>query len=325
MNMMQQFYKIAIIAAAFLLVMSIVGFVAQSSSSTYWYVDGVKDTWFMQEDVYAFRTNDLAEFRGGFSDAIVEQVVFRKNYPDKLHLVYFKSGTSDWDRQNTINQIKDDAQFSRDFPVITRFNTATYQDGLWYVSDDQLLVTFRGGAPGESALKTWTGKHGLVTMHNPSNLPEGGNYSYIFKWDAQDADIQNGILLARQIYLQDSSVLLNVEPNLIKAYDEYAEPVTPAPISTSVASIDGESTTDKFYVVNEHNTELQVFFNINSTKNNLQFSIFDLQGRQHHFRPIDWQETQLRADIANLPAGVYFSCILNEGGQIMVSQRFRKI
>lgn len=319
MNMMRRFYKVTYMLGAFAMVASIVGFVAQSASSTYWFVDGIKDTWFIQEDVYAFRTNDLEKFEGEIDDAIVEQIVFRSNYPDKLHLVYFKEDVYAWDKQSFREKIQSHPQFLRDFPVVTRFNSASYKDGLWYVSDDQLLVTFRGGAPKESTLKQWKNKHELVAMNNPENMPEGGNYSYIFKWDAQDTYIQNGVLLARDIYLEDSSIIINVEPNLIKAYDEYADPIM------SVRENVQEGAADKYYVVNEGNSQLQAFFNINTTREQLEFRILDLQGRQFFNKILNWQDTQVRADIATLPSGVYFSCIANARGEILVSQRFRKL
>ena len=299
------------------IVLSTLAFVSSTTSSTYWYVDGVKDVWFVQEDVYAFRTTDSEVYKGNIDYSIVDKVIFRDNYPDKLHFVYFKESASSWDRQGIIRNIEHHAQFSRAFPTITRFNTASYKDGLWYAADDQLLVTFKGGTPDKQTLSRFMNKYGLVAMNDPSNLPEGGNYSYILKWDASDMSIENSILSARAMYLADSNMVLNVEPNLLRAYDQGDGTFL------STGSNDKLVEEDKFYVMNEGNNELQVFFNIHSSDQQMFLRVLDLYGREFYVSEVDVQDNQHRVDISVLPSGMYFSCITDESGKVLVSQRFQ--
>lgn len=313
---MSRLHKIAFITFGFAFVVSTLAFVSSTANSTYWYVDGMKDVWFVQDDVYAFRTVDNNTFSGSIDYSVVDKMVFRENYPDKLHLVYFKSTASDWDKQNVIRDIEHSTQFSRTFPTITRFNTASYEDGLWYVADDQLLVTFKGGNPSEQTLDRFMNKYDLVAMNDPSNLPDGGNYSYIFKWDASDLTIENSILTAREMYIEDSSILSNVEPNLLRAFDQGDGTF----LSTGATE---EIEADKFYVVNDDNSELKAFFNVSSSTSKMQFRVLDLQGREFYVSNIDAQDTQHRVNISMLTTGMYFSCITNENGKVIVSQRFR--
>lgn len=316
MGAFNRIHKLAVFTFGFAVVVSTLAFVSSSTSSTYWFVDGVKEVWFVQDDVYAFRTTDNKAYEGAIDNSIVEKVVYREHYPDKLHFVYFKPSASEWDRQSIIRNIEHNVQFMRSFPTITRFNTASYKDGLWYAADDQLLVTFRGGTPSKQALDRFMDKYDLVAMNDPSSLPEGGNYSYIFKWDASDLSIENSILSARAMYLADSSIVLNVEPNLLRAFDQ-----GDGTFLSNGSNI--ESAEDKFYVVNDADQQLKAFFNINSTSKQMFFRVLDLYGREFYLSEVDAQDTQHQVDISILPTGMYFSCITDKNGKVMVSQRFR--
>lgn len=319
MGAFSKLHKLAFFTFGFAVVVSTLAFVSSSTNSTYWYVDAVKEVWFVQEDVYAFRTNDNKAFEGFLDNSVVEKVMFRENYPDKLHFVYFKETASEWDIQGVIRGIERDVQFSRSFPTITRFNSASYKDGLWYAADDQLLVTFKGGTPDKQTLDRFMDRYDLVAMNDPSSLPAGGNYSYIFKWDATDMTIENGILLARAIYLADSNLVMNVEPNLLRAYDQGD--------GTFLSNENGanveESVEDKYYVVNDADQKLKAFFNINSTNKQMYFRVLDLYGREFYLSEVNAMDTQHQVDISVLPTGMYFSCISDKNGKVLVSQRFR--
>lgn len=292
-----------------------VAFVSSSSNSCYWYVDGLREDWFSQDDVFAFKTNDQQEFRGYIDNGVVAKMDVRKDHGN-LHLVYFKTKATDWERQTQIREIVRDDQFDKSYPVITKFSSAPNTENLWYVADDQVLITFRAAQPDREMLEHFQMKYGLTPINDPSKLPAGGTYSYVFQWDAKTTGSSSTVDLACKMWLQDSLTILNAEPGLLKIYDGYTSTDEPE-LNTGGA--------DKFYVVNFRETQLQAFFNINSTAGKLHFRVFDLFGRDFIDEPIESEDTQVMVDISNLPAGIYFSCIARPDGSVVVSQRFRKL
>lgn len=315
-NIRKQLFRLSLVAAVFALAMGTVAFVSHSASTTYWYVDGIRDNWFIQEDVYAFTTPDGSRYIGYVDNGVVANHDFQNG----VNLIYFKSQATEWERDRQIRDIKGDSDFAHENPVVTRFTMAPYKEGLWYVAGDKVLVTFQQGKVDNSVIEHISQKYDLNLMNDPSGMPDGGIYSYIFSRNESAFQQENIIELARNMYLQDSLLIRNAEPDLMRIYE----------INTTVEESEpGEhlNSGDEFYMVNEHNTRLEAYFTVTSTQQSLQFIVTDLFGRNMYVGELGrggMADSHI-VDIAHLSQGTYFGTIIASDGQVIASRKFQKL
>lgn len=312
----KQLFRLSLVVAVFALAIGTVAFVSHSASTTYWYVDGVRDNWFIQEDVYAFTTPDNSKYIGYIDNAVVANHDFQNG----VNLVYFKSTASEWERDRQIRDIKHDSDFAHENPAVTRFTMAPYKEGLWYVAGEKVLVTFQQGKVDHATVDYINDKYNLNLINDPWEMPDGGIYSYIFQRNDAIYQTENIIELARNMYLQDSTLIANAEPDLMRIYD----------VNTSVETsetLEEVSGSDQFYMVNEHDTRLEAYYTVTSTSQSLQFIITDLFGRNMYVAELGqggMADSHI-VDIAHLSQGTYFGTIIAADGKVIASRKFQKL
>lgn len=287
----------------------------------YYYAQGEKLYWQSQYDVYAFRTVDNDTFKGIIDSAVVDQIHFRANYPDKLHLVYFSANSSNWQRLQVIDDIEHDIAFACSFPVVTMFENTPASAGMWYVADDQIMVMFKNDSLRTAHLERIKNEYGLTQINDPSNLPAGGTYAYVLQWDINDNVIENSVELSRMMYEHDSSIFLSVEPNLIRGY----EPVwveDSSEVSTNVNNIDSESTAATLYVVNIASGILGVHFSTNEPQ--YVFRMYDFFGRLLTERHLTAADKRVDINASHLSSGIYFGTLETLNGQPLATVKFLK-
>lgn len=315
-------YRFTLVTALFIGAVASVGFISSSQQTYFWYKNGEKDVWQVQGDVFAFTTNDGHAYAGYVDHSLVDSIYFRAQYPDKLQLVYFKGGTSFADRNSYINGIRQSSHYQRSYPVVTRFNTAPYTEGLWYVADNQILVTFRNGNPSAVDLSKFKNQYALTQLNDPSNLPAGGVYSYIFSWDVNNHAITNSLDYCQLIYEHDSTLVANAEPNLIKAYRELYKPDDY--LSAQTIETSGEEELN-YYIYLENNSNLSAYFDFKNQRSSYHFVVVDLFGREYTNQALENGHSFIQVDVSELAAGVYVSCLVDDNGAVQATQKFRKI
>lgn len=292
-----------------------------SSTDPYYYANGQKVYWQTQYDMYAFRTVGEVEFTGVLDSMVVDRVEFRGNYPDKLHLVYFSRNSSNWQRLQVIDDIQHHIAYSHDFPVVTMFDNTPSDAGLWYVADDLIMVMFKNDSLRNVHLPRIISEYNLTQINDPSQLPAGGNYAYIFKWDVLDETVVNSIELCREMFERDSTVLWSVEPNLIRGYElGTIEDTDTAETATDVYDLNSESSAPTFYVFNQGGQTLQAHFKVKESR--YYFRVYDLFGRLLIERHLSSDSERVDVNINHLTRGIYFSTLETLEGKPFATVKF---
>jgi hypothetical protein len=317
---MKHTQRITIFGLGAIIITAALAFKAESTDPFY-YANGQKIYWQTQYDMYAFRTADDDTFKGVLDSTVVDRVEFRGNYPDKLHLVYFSRNSSNWQRLQIVDDIEHDAAFIRSFPVVTMFDNTPSEAGLWYVADDMLMVMFKNDSIRQANLPRILDEYHLTQINDPSQLPSGGIYAYIFKWDVSDTAIVNSIELSREMFERDSTVLWSVEPNLIRGYEPvWLEDNDTTDTTTDVYDLDSESATPTFYVFNQGGQTLQAHFQVKESR--YYFRVYDLFGRLLVERHLSSETTSANININHLTRGIYFSTLETLDGKPFATVKF---
>lgn len=317
---MKYVQRIAILSVGAAIITAAFAF-KSTSTDPYYYANGQKLYWQTQYDMYAFRTIGEAAFPGTLDTTVVDRVEYRENYPDKLHLVYFSRNSSNWQRLQVIDDIRQHRAFSLDFPVVTMFDNTPSDAGLWYVADDLILVMFKNDSLRNVHLPRILSEYNLTQVNNPSQLPAGGNYAYILKWDLKDARVQNSIDLSRDMYERDSAVLWSVEPNLIRGYEPvWIEDTDTIDTATDLHDLNSKPSEPTFYVFNQGGQTLQAHFQVEETR--YYFRIYDLFGRLLIERHLSADNERVDVNISHLTRGIYFSTLEALDGKPFATVKF---
>ncbi len=287
----------------------------------FYYANGSKVYWQTQYDMYAFRTVGEIGFDGLLDSTVVDRVEYRGSYPDKLNLVFFSRNSSNWQRLQIIDDIQRHISFSHDFPVVTMFDNTPSEAGLWYVADDMIMVMFKNDSIRNVHLPRITDEYNLTQINDPSQLPAGGNYAYIFKWDIYDETVENSIELSRSMFERDSAVLWSVEPNLIRGYEPvWLEDSDTAEAVTDVYDLDSEASAPTFYVFNQSGQTLQAHFKVKESR--YYFRVYDLFGRLLIERHLSSETEHVDVNINHLSRGIYFSTLETLEGKPFATVKF---
>lgn len=293
----------------------------QANPDPFYYANGDKVYWQTQYDMYAFRTVGEQEFDVKLDSTVVDRVEFRSGYPDKLNLVFFSDNSSNWQRLQVIDDIQRHIAYSRDFPVVTMFDNTPSEAGLWYVADDLIMVMFKNDSLRDIHLPRIKEDYSLTQINDPSQMPAGGNYAYIFKWDIWDEAVINSIELSREMFERDSAVLWSVEPNLIRGYEPaWVEDSDTTETLTDVYDLDSESSAPTFYVFNQSGQTLQAHFKVKESR--YYFRVYDLFGRLLIERHLSSENERVDVNINHLTRGIYFSTLETLNGKPFATVKF---
>ncbi|MBI4945385.1 MAG: S8 family serine peptidase, partial [Bacteroidetes bacterium] len=119
------------------------------------------------------------------------------------------------DRQQVIDQIRNDALFEFEFPVITKEPQLNRTFNRWIRTDNEILVTFRDPYITPAAVQYFVQKYHLILTHQPSPLLPVGNHTYFFRLAAGRCINNTSISVASLIWEQDSAMVLISEPDIL--------------------------------------------------------------------------------------------------------------
>lgn len=289
----------------------------------HWYNDDTPSQWFQQEDVFSFTTISETQFTGSVNMAVVDSLVFRET-PDHLNVVYFNENSSITNRQLVVVQISEHPEFRAAVAVVTTDSTAGYSQGLWNLTDDQVLIVFRNGNVSSSQLLQFLDDYFLELRHAPgSGLPSGGNYTYIFEADDSTLNAMNlnTASLAAMIYEQDSLMIKSVSPNLLDMFQPTGG-FNPAIAETHEAPTAHDEPADWKVV---YNFSQNIHFTINpETDHTTAVGMFDLNGREHYFTLLPPGENGYSIDVSQFEKGMYFLNVAEAEGRLIFSYKIWK-
>ena len=307
---------IFLLGLGFVLMMSMMSF-RSGQGTTYWYVNNEPYEWTFQDDVYAFRLVKGKKYSAPVDPAVVDYLHHGGTTCSEFNFIYFNAQSTGLERDKVIQDVKNDADFYASYDVVTLFPHLDYDKGMWFVADELIMVNFDFAKVDNPWINDFASRYNLLMINNLSGLPAGGNYTYIYLMSETDVMTKGGINIAREIYEADSNLLVNVQPNLINAYEGKSD------IDTFIED-NNPSGKAKFYVTNANNQTLQVFYSIPGRYNHKGIiNVFDYYGHQVISKMVTTENGNETLDISDLPGGIYISNIQSENGEILSTQKFR--
>jgi subtilisin family serine protease len=197
---------------------------AQPSSNTCFAPDGSEITWYHQPDVYAFRLDGAVGIPITFPRAIVQAAYTRTDMPDRMSVLEFAQGVTDSMVQAIKGVVRAWPGFECDFEVVRHVLGLPNTRRGWSPVDDQVLVTFRDPDIDAAQIADFAARHHLALARTPAaGLVPGYCHAYTFAVEAPFHCEAGGraIDVCRNIWLQDSSLVMIAEPNLVMAFEPF--------------------------------------------------------------------------------------------------------
>lgn len=292
------------------------------AGDTWWYVHGEPYYWHYQTDVYAFRTADGKEWSESLDTGCVKFLYHRSMHHDKLNIIYFKAGCPDGGKEAVKEMIRISAWFGSEFPVITSYPDLPYSSAAWFVTDNLLLVNFNPDSLNERRFSKFKEKYGLKQINFPDSAIPGEIFTFIFEFDADKSEPGSAIDLARTIYEQDSGLVINVQPNLINAYEEVSDE------NNNVLDAGGDNFNEEdveYYIISQNNRTVNLFVKYNGYVPVTVIKVYDLFGRELSSQKSKSKEIKQEIIISDYVGGIYFASIENERGKVLGVQKFVKL
>lgn len=197
-----------------------------AQTSTYWYADGLPDTWFYQPDIFAFRGINGSAFTGTTDSTIIDSIVYRSSRPDKAIEVFFKATATPTQKLDQITELWNSGQIEMPYLTLTRDFTAPRTDEKWYVIDNILLVNFTDPYPDSADLANFMGVLNLTPFQFPSatlpTLTQGPSYTYMFTVNPEPDGppgtyypAEYFAAVARDAFTSFNGLVANAEPNIV--------------------------------------------------------------------------------------------------------------
>lgn len=289
---------------------------------TYWYVNGRKYYWHYQTDVYAFRKTNGEPWSGMLDTNCVRFIFHRGAHSDKMNVLYFKSACSQQDKEAIKESIRAGAGFEREFPAITLFPEQGYDGQAWFIIDDLLLVNFNQDSINQTTFNAFKQKYGLNQINFPDSIFPENITTTVFQTDITDAGAST-IDLAKTIYSQDSGFVMNVQPNLIFAYENASdENINLLNAGANATDLSGLG----YYLANNNiGNQMKLVVQFKSISAQAMVRVYDLFGREMANYEISGQKSQVDIPTTEYSSGIYFLAIENARGEALVVEKFLKI
>ena len=189
-----------------------------------WYIKGVLDYTPYQQDVYVFRLTNKQAYTGQLNTNIVDSITFHNATGLKYNTIHFNLLSTQQDREQIRNQIRNDSLFEIEFPAVTKFPAADRTQKRWQFTNDVINLVFRDPDPSPTTVQYIENKYNLTVMHQPNPaLPKGANsWTYAYVINPTGCKTRNAMDVSREIYEKDSATVKIAEPWM----EPFFEPVT---------------------------------------------------------------------------------------------------
>lgn len=252
-----------------------------AQTSTYWYADGLPDTWFYQPDIFAFRGINGSAFTGTTDSTIIDSIVYRSSRPDKAIEVFFKATATPTQKLDQITELWNSGQIEMPYLTLTRDFTAPRTDEKWYVIDNILLVNFTDPYPDSADLANFMGVLNLTPFQFPSatlpTLTQGPSYTYMFTVNPEPDGppgtyypAEYFAAVARDAFTSFNGLVANAEPNIVNHRIPYEGVPTTFGAASGTATLATCPTNDPEYYHLNHIENTGTFNNIPNNQAGVQ-------------------------------------------------------
>ncbi len=294
----------------------------KSAQESFWYVNGEEYHWHEQPDVFAFRLTGGSIWQDAMDVHCVGKLLHRAQHRDKMNLIFFKRECTENERQTVKNVIEQHPMFEAEFPVITLFPHLSYKEAKWFALDNLLLVNFNHDSLSESKFNAFKQEFGLQQLNFPDAIFPDGYFTYIFEYNVQHQSPKTAIKLAREIYELHNGFVVNIQPNLINAYQEVSD-------DAQVVSDNQIKTTPpakiEYIMIHKQNGTIKLMVDLKNNAPEANIKVYDLYGRMLYGFNAMSSKIEHDINISGFVCGIYFVSIENRKGEVMGMHRFVKI
>jgi subtilisin family serine protease len=192
--------------------------IAGETESVYWYVNGKKVAHPVSKNTIAYKTSG-SEFDASalIHDEIIHSETvnqFGKNII-KLHVASNYHAL-----KNTIEEQLKKHNVGAQPLMVINYVVAPGLPEKEIFFDNQLLVKFSESFITRSAIEQFKAKYNLELIHQPSeNLPQYGNYTYIFALRKEQTIQENAATMAAKIFEENAGIIKEVVPNMLNMFE----------------------------------------------------------------------------------------------------------
>jgi subtilisin family serine protease len=191
---------------------------ANEPETVSWYSKGVKETWETNKQVAAFKTYgavNISDFKkhSSLTEVTVED---RSGY----NLIVAKKSVEAVNKKQIAEEVLQYISNVKPLFTIVYKHPSNLLPERNIHLDEQILVKFKQPFISSSALAQFAEKYQLKVVHQPnSNLPQHGNYTYIFALSDRAIFDIHPAQLAGKIYEENNSLIVEAHPNMLNMFE----------------------------------------------------------------------------------------------------------
>jgi len=196
------------------------------ADSVYIYdMDGVKDWYNVQKDVFCFSFTDNSKYTGPLPPC-VDTIIYYSNSYSQFNEVHFKSSFGISSRMSFVDYITSLNEFKTLAYALSK-TTSSYVHREFFQTDDVLMVTFNNPSLSSGEISAFADKYELEMVFAPDpSLPAGVSWAYSFKMKKSLKDkYRTSVGLAQTINEHEISLVRYADPNTYTVKPSSCSPV----------------------------------------------------------------------------------------------------
>jgi|GEM_PF-886432 len=196
------------------------------ADSVYIYdMDGVKDWYNVQKDVFCFSFTDNSKYTGPLPPC-VDTIIYYSNSYSQFNEVHFKSSFGISSRMSFVDYITSLNEFKTLAYALSK-TTNSYVHREFFQTDDVLMVTFNNPSLSSGEINAFADKYELEMVFAPDpSLPAGVSWAYSFKMKKSIKDkYRTSVGLAQTLNEHEISLVKYADPDTYTVKPLSCDPV----------------------------------------------------------------------------------------------------
>lgn len=196
------------------------------ADSVYIYdMDGVKDWYNVQKDVFCFSFTDNSKYTGQLPPC-VDTIIYYSNSYSQFNEVHFKGSYGTSSRMSFVDYITSLNRFKTLAYALSK-TTNSYAHREFFQTDDVLMITFNNPSLSSGEISAFADKYELEMVYAPDpSLPSGVSWAYSFKMKKSLKDkYRTSVGLAKTLNEHEISLVKYADPDTYTVKPLSCDPV----------------------------------------------------------------------------------------------------
>lgn len=184
-----------------------------------------KDWYYVQKDMFSFNFDDNYIYDLELPNYIDSTSTYSNSY-SIFNSVYFSNTSTNEQREEFINDLKNYDNFKSYAWGISRNQGVEYSESKYFPTDDLIFVTFKAPNLPTEKINHFANKYNLDLVYEPSiELPANNSWTYIFQLRKnKKIESMSTIYLSNQINENETNLIKLAEPNAFSAIPFSCDP-----------------------------------------------------------------------------------------------------